>query len=107
MTVSTAASGEQLQLQQALRAFRQTSAKSSPGQVLDLLRLVAVRVDSRLAEASAAVDELAVRSNDLETRIANAAARGNILSMSKFIEQARGKSNKASSANRLQCILYA
>ena len=89
MTATTAASPEQLQLKQALQAFRQTSANTAPAQVLDLLRLVAARLDSRLTEVSAAIDELAVRSTDLDTRVANAAARGNILSMSKFVEQAR------------------
>ena len=70
-----------------MQAFRQSSAGSTPGQVLDLLRAIAARLDARLAEASSAVDELAVKSADLNTRVANAVARRDILSMSKFIEQ--------------------
>ena len=88
MTVSADSSAAQLQLQQALLSFRQDSAKSTPGHVLDLLRLIAARLDSRLAKASAAIDKLAVKSTDLDTRIADAVARADILSMSKFIEQA-------------------
>ena len=87
MTASAAVSAEQQHVQQALQAFRHSSASSSPGQVLDLLRAVARHMDARLAEASLAVDELAVKSADLNTRAANAVARRDILSMSKFIEQ--------------------
>ena len=89
MTASPAVSAEQLHLQQALQAFRQNSTNSTPAQVLDLLRAVARHIDARLAEASAAADELAVKSTDLNTRVANAVARRDILSMSRFIEQVR------------------
>lgn len=89
MTASAAVPAEQLHLKQAMQAFRDNSANSTPGQVLDLLRVVASQIDARLAEASAAVDELAEKSADLNTRVANAVARRDILSMSKFIEHVR------------------
>ena len=87
MTASTAVPAEQQHFKEAMQAFRQSSASSTPGQVLDLLRAVASRIDARLAEALSAVDQLAVKSADVETRVANAVARRDILSMSKFIEQ--------------------